>query len=333
MRIDSVRRFIAAMALALLLLTVLHVAMTSAFRSLNSGAFGEFNRVARGEVNAGIIVSGSSRAALHYDTKKLRAATGLRVFNLGRIGARAEVYHGILSLYLRHNRKPRLHVLNADLNSLGSDPSLYQPIQYTPYLDDPGLYAALRNRHPNAWLMRYVPLYGYTVNDLEFQRFQPLREWIRRRVPEKYDDGYLVRKVEWSEPRARTFRRKAYYYDETEGGRADFRRSLTISRSSEIPAIVVLSPVHREVLSRTANLASTIARIRQTAIEEGAEFWDYSALEPVSGSNYYFGDPFHLNYRGASEFSEAIGKRIREWLERHPGPDTAGPGSAGATPR
>lgn len=333
MRIDSVRRIFTALAAGILLLAVLHIAATAAFRNMRKGAFGEFNRVARGEVNADLVVSGSSRAALHYDTKQLTAATGLHTFNLGRIGARAEVHHGILSHYLRHNRKPRLLIVNADLNTLGFDPSLYQPIQYTPYLDDPDLYAALRKRHPAAWLMRYVPLYGYTVNDMEFQRLSPFREWITRRVPEKYDNGYFLRKVEWSEQRARSYRHKAYYYDETPEGAADFRSILAVSRTSGIRAIVVLSPVFEEVLSRTSNLRGTIARIEQLTREEGATFWDYSAFEPLYRDKLYFGDQFHLNHRGAKAFSGALGTRIRGWLDRREGPDKSGPGAVEATPR
>jgi hypothetical protein len=126
--------------------------------------FGAFNRAAEGRVNADIVVTGSSRASLNYDPVILGSATGLSVFNLGRIGSGINVHTGILRFYLHRNRAPRLLIENLDPYSLTASDALYDIPQYTPYPYDRGLYEASHTDSPAIWKVRSLPLYGYATH-------------------------------------------------------------------------------------------------------------------------------------------------------------------------
>jgi hypothetical protein len=45
---------------------------------------------------------------------------------------------------------------------------LYDPGYYMPYIGDKNLYEFIGRLEPNAWKWKYIPLYGYAVEDMRF---------------------------------------------------------------------------------------------------------------------------------------------------------------------
>jgi hypothetical protein len=300
-----------------LLACLAHVALYVGMHKIRTGPFGAFNRVDRGEVNTDIVVLGSSRAALHYDPDAIRHLTGLSAFNLGRIGSRSEVYAGILGHYLHHNRPPRLILLNADYNSCDSNTELYDPVQFTPYLKDQALFDALRARHPRVWAMRYLPLYGYISDDVEFRHDLGLKALVGRWPRENYRDGFEAIDIKFDDDRlGPDANRTEFLYTIGAEGCTEFAQSLVVARSLGIPAIVVFSPIYSGVNRRIRDRQVLLAQFEKAADANGAEFWDYSALPSVSDSQFYFADSFHMNMHGAAMFSQILGQRLAEWLPR-----------------
>ena len=72
----------------------------------------------------------------------------------------------VLRAYLEHNRKPDLVIHNLDAFTFETTREVYASAQYTPYLYDEELYRPLLKIDPNTWKSRYVPLYGYVVEDM-----------------------------------------------------------------------------------------------------------------------------------------------------------------------
>lgn len=303
-----------------LLFCALHCAVDTGMRRIRAGMFGAFNRVAEGKVNADIIVTGSSRAVLQYDPAILSKEAGLSVFNIGRIGALTNAHTGVLRLYLHHNRPPRLIIENLDLYSLGNNGELYDIPQYTPYLDDPGLYEALRTRYPAIWKARCLPLYGYVANDVEFSHYLGLKALFNIQPQEDYENGYRPITAEWTQAFARlTARQKEFRYDGDAQGERDFEDFLSEGESRGIPTILVLSPVYYEHLAMVVGRPELMARFAELGRRHGAAFWDLSDLAPISGNKRYFFDSIHMNRSGATAFSEVLGHRIAAWLaDGHP---------------
>jgi hypothetical protein len=321
---DSVRirsrSGLAVFLLAAVLLTCgLHLVVQAGMRRIRGGAVGDFNLIADGRVNADLIISGSSRAVLHYDPDILEKATGLKAFNIGRIGARTYVHTGVLNFYLHHNLSPRMLIENADLNSMEVASDLYDLPQYTPYLSDDALYEALRLRYPRIWLARYLPLYGYVANDVEFRHYQGLQALRGVQPSEGYRKGFLPSRRTWTDAFARLkANRKALSYQSDSDGVRDFEAFLSAARSRGIPTVVVFSPVYYEHLAMVDGLNQIRASFAAVARKYNAEFWDFTDLEPVSRDTRYFFDSTHMNARGATVFSEVLGARLAARLGQHP---------------
>src|SRR5436190_23548407 len=96
----------------------LNAAFTRGFRNIKTSEFGISNRVMSGTINAQIVISGSSRAFVHYDPRIIQSITGETAFNLGQNGVQTDLQLAFLKTYLRHNTRPDLIIHNLDPQSL-----------------------------------------------------------------------------------------------------------------------------------------------------------------------------------------------------------------------
>lgn len=297
---------------------VLHLVIAEGVRRIRTGKLAAANSVQSGAVNAEMIISGSSRAEVQYVPSVLKRHTGLKTFNLGRSGAQAANIHtGVVRWYLNHNKRPRVLVANADLGTLHPSHTMYDPVQYTPYLADDGLYSSLRARRPETWKARYIPLHGYIADDVEYHHYTALQALLGIQRRELYEDGYLGLNAEksWT-PKTGEFQwaaKRAYFTPEPEAVR-DFEELLAEAKSRGIQTVVVFAPLYREYADSLRGREAIMAEYAALAKRQGAVFWDYSLLAPIAGDTKNFKDAHHLNRRGANAFSEVLGKRLAEWL-------------------
>jgi len=95
--------------------------------------------------------------------------------------------------YLAHNTQPRLVVHNLDLFSFLTSHEIYDPAQYLPYLDQEAIYAGVRRVYPEAWKWKYLPLYGYLVEDMRFTWILGLKGFVGYQPKEDHFLGFLPR--------------------------------------------------------------------------------------------------------------------------------------------
>ena len=185
------------------MLTILVFAMnamiTSGLRRVKTSQYGASNQIMQGKVNAQIVVTGSSRAASHYDPRIIQAAVGLNAFNLGRNGSQTDMQLAVLRAYLEHNRKPEIAIHNLDAFTFETTREVYDPAQYVPYLYDEELYEPLRQINPNTWKSRYVPLYGYVVEDMNFSWMIGLGAFFGWSPHEDFFLGFNPRVNKWTD--------------------------------------------------------------------------------------------------------------------------------------
>src|SRR5690242_10777221 len=78
----GLRRLLAFCVVVVATMAALHVAITWGLRRIGTSDFGVSNRIVRGQINAEIVVTGSSRALTHCDPRIISAMTGMTVYNL-----------------------------------------------------------------------------------------------------------------------------------------------------------------------------------------------------------------------------------------------------------
>jgi hypothetical protein len=289
-------------------------------RRITTSKFGAMNRAMSGTVNAAVVVNGSSRALVHYDPRVIEQATGQSAYNLGLNGVLTDVQLPVLKAYLRRNTGTKLVIQNLDAFSLKTTKpgEIYDPPLYVPYIDDPDLYRGLVAIDPAAWKWRYIPLYGYTVEDTRFTWARGLLAFVGMQPPEDYFSGFNPRRLSWTGDfeafRASLSTGISYPIDAK--ALAALEQIVDVSQSAGADVVFVYSPEYVEAQSLVVNRGEIFAAFESLARRRGVRFWDYSD-SPLGAQRNLFYNSQHLNADGAALFSEHLAQRLATSLELH----------------
>ncbi len=308
--------------LALVALTAfgLDALIDTGLRRVRTSEFGALNRSMSGAVNAEILITGSSRALAHYDPSIIQSITGKTTYNLGLNGSHTDMQLALLKAYLKHNAKPEIVVHNLDTHSLlSTEDDLYHPGLYMPYLAEQDLYKALKDVRPDAWKWKWIPLYGYAVEDMNFTWVDGLKGFFGINPPEDFFLGYNPRKPIWTDEfeHLKESHPNGVRVGINAKGEEAMRNLIELCREQGIKLILVYSPEYHEMQDLTINRAEIFAKFEDIAKRYQVPFWDYSK-SPLSQNRKYFNNSQHMNVDGATEFSRDLGDRIAAFIGAPP---------------
>ena len=305
-------RILAFFAFFAVLLVAVDSAVNYGLRRINTSRFGVSNQVMTGQVNADIVINGSSRALTHYDPRIIERITGHSAFNIGRNGSQTDMQLAFLRAYLAHNRKPKLIIQNLDLFSFVTSREIYDPAQYMPYLKDEAIYAGIRQIYPYAWKWRYLPLYGYVVEDMRFTWILGLSGLAGFQTREDHFQGFLPRRTSWTGDfeKFRASVRDGVCFEIEPRGVRDLAGVAEVCRERGVPLLFVYSPEFAEMQILERNRAEVFAKFREICKKCSVSLWDYSD-SPICRDRGLFYNSQHLNINGATVFSEALAQKLR----------------------
>lgn len=309
--VRGVFRIIAFLSLFVGVLYATDWAVNTGLRNLNTSAFGVSNRVMTGQANAEIVISGSSRALTHYDSRVIQEITGRTTFNIGRNGSQTDMQLAFLKTYLQHNAKPKLVIHNLDLFSFLTSYEIYDPAQYLPYLKEDAIFSGIQRVYPDAWKWRHLPLYGYLVEDMRFTWLKGLKGFVGLQPREDHHLGFLPRYSEWTGDfeKFRQAHPHGIKFELEPQGIRDLSEIAAICRKQGIPLLFVYSPEYIEMQALESNREEIFEQFLKICQEFGAKLWDYSA-SPISMSQTNFYNSQHLNAEGANAFSTDLSERL-----------------------
>lgn len=305
-------------ALVTVLAFAIDAAISFSLRRVTTSKFGAFNQVVAGRVNADVVISGSSRALVHYDPRVIQEVTGRTAFNLGMNGVPIDVQLGVLKTYLRRNKKPAMVIQNLEAFTFEATRKgeIYDPAMYVPYLSEPDLYQALVAIDPVVWKWRHIPLYGYAVEDMNFTWARAALATLGAQPQEDYFLGFNPRYLNWTED-FESFQRSVkdgVSYRIEPGGIAALEEVMRLCKEQGIRCVISYSPEYAGIQAMQKNRAEIFAKFRELAAKHGAEFWDFSD-SPLCQSTANFYNSQHLNAAGAAKFSLAVAQRVKSELK------------------
>ena len=308
---QAVVRLSAFFLLLCLAMVAVDLAINSGLRNIRTSSFGVMNRIVTGQINAEIVISGSSRALTHYDPRIIEQATGRTAFNIGLNGSQTDMQLACLQAYLKHNQKPKLVIQNLDLFSLLTSHEIYDPAQYLPYLNEESIYAGVHRVYPDAWKWKYLPLYGYAVEDMRFTWIIGLEALMGIQPKEDHFQGFLPRHTRWTEDFEK-FREKnpdgVRVEIEPQGVR-DLAEVGETCRRLGVPLVFVYSPEYDQMQALERNRNEIFAKFQEICDRFAIPLWDYSN-SAISRNRENFYNSQHLNYNGAKSFSRELAERL-----------------------
>ncbi|MDO9553102.1 hypothetical protein [Rhodonellum sp.] len=119
--------------------------------------------IKEGNVNAEVLILGSSRAYRHFNSDFLSKTLGMKFFNLGYDASGLETQLVLLEYYLKNNATPKIIVWEYNYGFLNFDPNVYEYIDLIPLVDDPLVSDYLIDHEIISERILYFPLSRYLV--------------------------------------------------------------------------------------------------------------------------------------------------------------------------
>jgi len=321
-RAEAWRSAVLFMVVGVALALLLQQALLEGLRRYREGNVGIMNRVMQGEINADILVSGSSRAMFHYDPRVIEAETKLKSFNIGRNGTKLHEQLQLLKLYLRHNKRPAYLIQNLDMVSLTKNDDVTDPKQYIPWLNHEEVYRPLFQQKRYFFVYRWFPLLAMVRTGGMQTALLGLFQSGRGQADVL--KGFTPQDLAWDENDFEKFKagnRSGVSWQIDPQKIQTLAELIELSKKNEIQVVLVLSPDYREAHEIFRSRNETVQAFKEIAGRFGVPFWDYSD-DPISGDSAYFYNTQHLNRTGAGVFSKSVAERLGVDISNRRAPGT-----------
>ena len=292
-------------------LFLLHHAISLGLHRVKTSDYGVWNRVMNGQINADIVISGSSRALVHYNAPLIEKITGVSTYNIGLNGSQTDMQLAFLKSYLKHNAKPKLVVHNLDMHSFRVTRDPFNLVQFVPYLHEEAIYNSIKRYYPDVWKAKYLPLYGYVVEDMRFVWLQGLLALTGRQPKEDRFQGFAPRHSTWTAAfgKFRENNPEGVRFEIEPLGIKCLTELIELCHSEGIDLLFVYSPDYYEVHEMELNRGEILARFQSLGTQFNIPVWDYSN-SPITRDHVNFYNSQHLNAEGADRFSADLAERL-----------------------
>lgn len=265
--------------------------------------YSTWNAIIDGKVNSDILIYGSSRAWVHFNSTMMSDSLKITTYNLGIDG------HNFWLQYLRHkmvldrNTKPKVIIVSVDMFTLQKVENLYNLEQFLPYM-------LWNNQIKNA-TSSYE---GFEFADYQFPliRYYGKKKEIETAI--RYYSGHLsnpVCRVKGYQGLNRVWNAdfnkakssmKGYKVKIDSETVLLFQRFLSECKQNNIKLIFVYAPEYIEGQSFTINRNQIFSIFKKYSKRYNIPFYDYSN-DSICLQKKYFYNSVHLNKTGAELFS------------------------------
>ncbi len=265
-----------------------------------------WNAILKGDVDAEIVIYGSSRAWVHFDPSMISNQLHMTAYNLGVDG------HYFNLQYLRHqkllksNHPPKLIIHSLDAFTLQKRKDLYNAEQFLPFLlDDEDIQKAIGHFEGFDALASAVPLVRYYGNKEAITcSFQM---WLnpKQNKVEKIR-GYQGQERVWNEEFDKAKKQLDKYVVQLDAATVKlFENYIKECKARNIKIIFVYSPEYIEGQKFIANKQDVMALYQRLSKQYEMPFYDFSN-DSICMDKKYFYNAMHLNKTGSTLFTQKL---------------------------
>ena len=274
-----------------------------------------WNDLYTGNINADIIILGSSRAWVHISPKILDSILFVNSYNLGIDGHNFKMQKCIYEAYLNNNRNPGIVIHCLDINTLSQQKELYNLEQTIPYLGDTIVSNATKRFVGYNWVDYYNPFSKYLFRNKSLKIGLLEIFNIYDFITNKYK-GYRGNTKQWDG-------KFDSFIKNNPGGirvgvdievRNSFDNFLAKNREWGIETILVYPPELKKAQALIINRDSILKIYKSMAQKYDLYLIDFSD-DTICLSKQYFYNSSHLNKTGAEIFTAKLSSRLQGHLQ------------------
>ena len=271
----------------------------------------EWREISEGQINADVIINGSSRAEVHVSPKVLDSMLKVNSYNLGVNGFLFTMEYGCYQFYRSKNEiKPKLIIQILGSSTLNKRDDLFDGYQFYPFYDEKEIVKVASQYNGYLESDRLIPLLRYLKDPLlmkvGFQEFFELNVTSKQ----KYK-GFIAKNISWDG----SF--EEFVADFPNGKRQEidtavvslFEYYLKESKEEKIPMVLVYAPEYSRYKNYISNYDSIIEMYQGFSDKYGIPLINYNKDSMCSNEKLFYNSQ-HLNATGAQVFSEKLALQI-----------------------
>lgn len=281
-------------------------------RKTEEDNYAVWNEVFSGNINADLIVMGSSRAWVHVSPKIVDSVLGINSYNLGVNGHNFKMQKCIYEVYSQNNPKPKSVVYCLDMTTLSPQKELFNLGQALPYINDPVVSTTTKNFIGYRWIDYYNPFtkYLFRHENLKIGLLEYFRLYNYKMTKYK---GYKNNVVSWDG------KYDIFINNNPNGMRVDidqevlhsFDQYLAKNCKDNIETVLVFPPELKEAQAFVLNRDSIINIYKSLSQKYNLRLIDFSN-DSICLSRKYFYNSSHLNKKGAEKFTLKLASLLQE---------------------
>lgn len=275
------------------------ICMKHVYGSIKSGGQGRNNYIAN-ELEADLVVFGSSRALNHYNTKLLQDSLGMTCFNCGEDGNGILLAYGRLwMLKKRYTPKTIIMDITPSFDLLKSKDGMNME-WLRPFYDYDGIKEIFHDLDSNEKYKMLSSCYKY--NSFFFMR---IASYLFNDKLEDQGNGFIPNKGTMNPKKKNILKDLPIEYDSL---KIEYLNKF-INLASDSKLYFIISPVWYDIRDKREE---EIASLKTICEKKGIPLIDFTNDLKFIGKDSLFHNGTHLNNKGADEFSKDIVRIIRQ---------------------
>lgn len=292
----------------------LDYAISKGLQQMDDYRFMSWREVAKGDVNADIIIMGNSRGLSHFEPETIDSITGLSCYNLGLGGYSITMQDFKYHYYTLYNHKPKYIIQQVDYYTFRNDsaPHNHQSEQFLPLMYDKQMHPELK-RVGFTYLDLYCPLYRYWGYQMVIKNGLLEFLGVKHYVHEPSHRGLHYEIGPWDG----TYLAKMDTIDAQfdPAGKTYFERYMRRCAEDSIKVILVNSPTYIDANQKTKGLEAVNSYFDSIAHVYNTVYWNYNEGYELCNDTSNFVVSVHLNPEATHIFSVDFANRLKELLE------------------
>ena len=292
-------------------LTVFQFFSDKGYKKSSNTVFQDWSNILEGNVNADLLIVGSSRAYFGYDPIVFEDKLHCKSFNLGYSAAGYDLQIEKLKMYLKRNKKPKYIIQNVDLAFFNEDKLIPNENELIPFLNDSLVKNLLSKYNKNYNFINRIPLLKYN------KRFNQLMDGLQSNFDNNHlskqyftSSGYhpvdLNFKIDQNNlTRLKKIKAKDLKFENKIDELIKYYKD---QFNSDTSIYFVWAPEHHERLKKEYQIEKELIfdYLYQKLENEKSIVFINLCVDPISFNDDNFFDTFHFNRKGANKFSHKL---------------------------
>jgi hypothetical protein len=268
-----------------------------------------------GQVDADIIIHGSSRAAVQFDPRIFEKELGLKTYNLGIDAFGFHMQYCRHRLLLENNKKPSTIIQVLDYSVFDKAEQLYYPEQFYPYLENNTVWNSVASYKGINQFEKVVPFFRYVGHRRSLQHAAKIFLQPHRNKPDRFN-GFQPQYLSWNDDfeTAKTKLGNQYYEPVDSAIVKLFTNYIEECKRENIRLVFIYPPEYIEGQTLVQNRKEILSLFKSIAARYNIPYYDYSS-HPISYDKTYFYNSQHLNVNGSILFTEIVVRELKSSIE------------------